>query len=83
MYQCKKCKTTFVSYEGAALCCPQVQLVDVLELPESDAEQRRVPDPAEQKCPNCNGVGEGATEDGGWICTVCNGTGISKRSAGG
>jgi len=51
-------------------------------VPESAAEQRRVPDPAELKCPTCKGVG--LTFDDGFPeeCSECHGTVISNRSAG-
>lgn len=48
-------------------------------------EQRRVPDPAEQKCPICHGEGEvfdvitASVQE----CDACDGWGISNRSAGG
>lgn len=48
-----------------------------------DAEQRRVPDPAEQKCPTCKGFRHVAGEGVVSMCLDCKGTGISKRSAGG
>lgn len=45
----------------------------------------RAPVHAEQKCPTCDGRGmrKYGDEPGLWHCYDCNGTGISKRSAGG
>lgn len=47
------------------------------------AEQRDAPVHAEQKCPACDGEGTGFSEGESWTCSVCDGTGISNRSAGG
>lgn len=47
------------------------------------AEQRDAPVHAEQKCPRCEGVGYYYDYIGKRVCLLCNGTGISNRSAGG
>jgi len=85
---CKKCGK-YPCYERKgrvfALCafCSLDAIQEALESPDRAAELQRAPVQTEQKCPNCDGVGSGSTENGGWECCICNGTGISKRSVSG
>lgn len=66
-------------------CDAKIVLERIEELQARDAEQRRVPDPAEQKCPICHGEGEvfDVVTASVQECDACDGWGISERSAGG
>ena len=59
------------------------EMVDDDDLLDRAAELPRAPVQSEQKCPSCNGEGRKGGLGLYYICSSCNGTGISNRSDGG